>query len=264
MTAPRLDAAPTEEAPRPSSPWWSVHVARYRFAANTLQFNRLLDVACGTGYGLAILAGPGRAVIGVDLEAEAVSCARKAAPVVRADASALPFRDNAFDAITSFETIEHLHDRRGLVDELARVLTPDGELLLSTPNALYTQPIDSQPRNPFHVFEYKPEELLAELGLGFEQITLCGQQLDSRFVISPFEEDQQRMPSTPRTRLRILLWRVINKLPAVARDGMSWLLWRHPLYPRETDYVFAEDRVGTAPVLVANARVPRRRNRRTG
>lgn len=264
MVAPRLEAHANEEAPHPDSPWWGIHAARYRLAANSLDFHRLLDVACGSGYGLVMLSRGGRAVVGVDEDRDALAEAASAAPVIRADASALPFRANAFDAITTFETIEHLPNRKEFVAELARILTSTGVVLLSTPNALYTEPVDGRPRNPFHVFEYTPDELLDEVRPWFEHIELYGQQLDPRFVISPFEDDQRRMPSTPRARARLLIWRVINKLPPRARDAVSRLLWRHPLYPGEADYVFAEELVATAPVLVARARSPRRRSVRAG
>ena len=75
----------------------------------------------------------------------------------------MPFADESFDGVTSFETLEHLHERSQFLAELRRVLRPGGSLVLSTPNASYTKPVNGKPSNPFHIFEYTPLELRAEL-----------------------------------------------------------------------------------------------------
>lgn len=255
--APRLDAPASEEAPHPDSAWWGVHAARYRFALSTLDFTRLLDVACGTGYGLAILSGKGK-VVGVDVDREALAAAREAAPVLAADGCVLPFADATFDAVTTFETLEHLEHRDAFLAELARVVVPGGHLVLSTPNALYTMPVDGKPRNPFHVFEYTAEELSSALRSHFVDVKMFGQTISPRFVISPFIDDQRRLPRTPTAQLRLFVWRVLNKLPPRIRDRSSLLLWKHPLFPSDDDYVFDADSVATAPVLVVTATAPDR------
>ena len=254
--APRLEAPASEEDPRPDSAWWGIHAARYRFASRTLRFRRLLDVACGSGYGVSMLSSKGW-VVGVDVDEEALRSARQAGPVVASDGCRLPFLDGAFDAVVTLETIEHLEHRDEFLAELARVLEPGGSLVLSTPNALYTRPVNGRPHNPFHVFEYTPDQLLRAVR-GFDDVRMYGQSLSSRFVISPFWDDQCRLPRTPRAQARLGLWRVLNKLPAGPRDGLSRLVWRHPLYPGEDDYTFSEDTLDTAPVLVVTAKAPQR------
>jgi SAM-dependent methyltransferase len=256
--APRLDAPANEEDPRPDSPWWGVHAARYRFASRNVEFARLLDIACGSGYGVAMLSAGGW-VVGVDVDPGALRSARDAGPVLAADGCRLPFPDAAFDAVVTLETIEHLQDRDAFLSELLRVLAPGGSLVLSTPNALYTRPVDGRPRNPFHVFEYTPEELLAALGR-FDDVRLQGQSMNARFTMSPFWDDQRRLPRTPRAQARLFVWRVLDKLPAGPRDRLSGLIWHHRLYPTEDDYVFSEDEeaLRTAPVLVVTATAPSR------
>lgn len=254
MAAPRVEARGREEAPHPESPWWGMHVARYQYAVRTLRYRRILDIACGTGYGMSILTTDGQCAVGVDFDHESLELARHSGPVVRADALALPFREGVFDAVTSFETIEHLQQRPAFAAELERVMSPGAVLLLSTPNALYTEPVEGRPRNPFHVFEYTPDELLNELTTQFRDIRLVGQQLNPRFRIGPFPDDHRRLPRTPRARFRLTLWRVINKLPPRLRDLTSNAIWHHPLYPSEDDYVFEEAAVTTGAVLVAEAR----------
>ena len=259
MSVPRFDASELAQSLRGQSPWWGIHAARYRFAAPHVAGCSVLDIACGTGYGLPVLQARARCVVGADVDFEAARKARAEIGngpeyIVVADGGRLPFADESFDVITSFETLEHLEMRPQFIAELGRVLTNEGLCIISTPNANYTQPVEAVPRNPHHVFEYTPPELLTELGKHFRNIELLGQVLDSRFVMSPFLDDQDRMPRTVRAQTRLLLWRVINKMPAVVRDHLSQAVWGHPLFPGDTDYRFDSARVDDAPVLVALCR----------
>ncbi len=244
----------------PTSPWWGIHLARYRFATSHVEGRRVLDVACGSGYGLAVLLkARARWVAGVDLNPGA---ARKAqaelrggpGQVIVADGCKLPFADESFDVITSFETLEHLEHRKRFLAEVRRVLTPDGLCILSTPNAKYTLPQNGQPRNPYHIHEYTPEELTVELGDYFSSMEILGQSLDSRFTISPFREDQQRLPRTFRVQVRLLVWRVLSKFPSKLRNRLSKTLLGHELLPGESDYQFSSITVEKAPVTVALCR----------
>jgi SAM-dependent methyltransferase len=258
VTSPRLDAPTSDETPVPDTAWWGVHAARYQRAVTSLSGPRVLDIACGTGYGLAMLREGGfPSAVGVDIELPVLAAAGAAAPVVQADAAALPFRSGAFDAVTSFETIEHLHQRVPFLTELARVMAPDARLMLSTPNARYTRPVDGRPTNPFHVFEYTAPELLTELREHFTDVVVLGQHLSERVVVSPFYDDQQRLPRTGRVRVRLLLWRVLAKLPKWPRNRMSRMIWGHDLYPGADDYVFTDDVGPSASVLLAEARPAR-------
>lgn len=254
MAVPRLDAPAGEHDPQPDTAWWGVHAARYRFALPHVRGKRVLDIACGTGYGMRILSSAAQTVIGADVDFTAARAARDAGPVVVASGTALPFRTSAFEVVTTFETIEHLEQREPFLAELTRVLVPGGGLVLSTPNAWYTRPVNGRPRNPFHVFEYTAEELDAEVKRQFGEVEMLGQQISDRFRISPFWDDQQRLPKTPRVRARLVLWRILNRLPAQPRDVASRALWGHPLFPGADDYTFTTDAVPTAPVLVVLAK----------
>lgn len=251
---PRLDVAGAEQGKDPDSAWWGIHVARYAFAAGRLGRGRVLDIACGTGYGMEILAAPERTVVGADIELDTLGSALRVAPVAACDGACLPFSSGAFDAVTTFETLEHLERRDEFLAELERVLTPGGSLVLSTPNAHYTRPMDGRPRNPFHVFEYTPDELEDALRVRFVDVSMVGQRIGDHFRISPFWDDQQRLPRTPRVRARLAVWRLLNKLPRRPRDTLSRQLWGHPLYPGADDYAFTPEAVATAPVLVVTAK----------
>jgi SAM-dependent methyltransferase len=259
MSEVRFDASKFSPAVlRRQSPWWGVHAARYRFAIQHISDARVLDIACGTGYGLPVLQTRACSVVGVDIDFATARKARDTTTgresVLVADACALPFADASFDVITSFETLEHLEARKTFLAELERVLKPTGLCLVSTPNANHTHPVDGKPRNPHHVFEYNPAELISELRDHFHAVELLGQVMDSRFVISPFIDDQERMPRTTQAQMRLLLWRLLNKMPVSVRDHLSQILWGHPLFPSENDYNFTNSAVDFAPVLLALCR----------
>ncbi len=256
MSQPRLE--PALESPA-GSPWWVLHVARYLFAQSQVEGRLTLDIACGTGYGLPILQESARKVIGVELDPRAAREANQAvsgspASIIMADGCRLPFAEETFDAITSFETIEHLEERPRFVGELHRVLKSDGICVFSTPNANHTRPVNGKPRNPYHVHEYTPQELLAELRDYFGEVRMLGQSLDERFRIPPFWDEQERLKKSGSMRPHVMLWRALNKLPFPGRDQLSRVLWGQPFCPVESDYHFSEKGVETAPVLVALCR----------
>jgi SAM-dependent methyltransferase len=148
------------------------HLARYRFAKERAR-GRILDVACGTGYGTAMLDA-----VGVDLALEALRYARRhPARYVAADAARLPF-GRVFDTVVSFETIEHVADPARFVAECGRVLKPGGLFVVSTPNRELWSPRSARPLQRHHVKEFTRKEFL-ELLRPFK-VQLFGQILLTR------------------------------------------------------------------------------------
>ena len=149
------------------------HWHRYAFARRFVAGRRVLDVACGEGYGSALLAQTAADVVGVDIDAAAVAHAAACygAPNVRfmaGSAAALPIRDGAADAVVSFETIEHLpaDAQAAMIAEFARVLGERGVLVISSPNR--PQYSDARGyRNPFHLHELDRSELAGLLNDAF-------------------------------------------------------------------------------------------------
>ncbi|MBK9215041.1 MAG: class I SAM-dependent methyltransferase [Chloracidobacterium sp.] len=240
------------------SPYWGEHAARYMYALPFVEGKRVLDIACGTGYGIAILRENAAHVTGVDVDGEAARAALTEcggnAGVLLGNGIGLPFADTAFEVATSFETLEHLNERAAFLAELHRILVPGGRLLLSTPNANYSQPVDGVPANPFHVHEYTPDELRDELAEHFEIESFLGQTLDPTAGIPPFYDAQQRLPKDARTQIRLLGWKVFNKMPFAIRERLSGMIWGKPFYPTEIDYNFDEQTVNEAVTLVAVCR----------
>jgi ubiquinone/menaquinone biosynthesis C-methylase UbiE len=160
---------------------WYEHVHRYVFARGLVTGRRVLDAACGEGYGSALLAASALEVSGVDISEEAVKHARSRYTTDNldfqvADCTDLPFDDESFDSIVSFETLEHLENQRGLLAEFRRVLAPGGFLLLSSPDkAVYTD--RQKNRNEFHVKELYRKELEQLIAEFFPAFELWGQKL---------------------------------------------------------------------------------------
>lgn len=158
------------------------HIYRYIFAAGLTEDKVVLDVACGTGYGTGYMMEKGAGeVVGVDISVAAVDYARERfgknnkASFVCADAIRLPFVDDTFDVVVSFETIEHMRQYRKFLAECRRVLKEDGLLVCSTPNRRIFSPNLTKPLNTFHVKEFWPEEFYRLLHRYFAHITLYGQ-----------------------------------------------------------------------------------------
>lgn len=152
------------------------HLARYRFAASFASGRRVLDAGCGWAYGSELLARSGAAsVAGVDVAESVIEAASvRVGPQVEllvGDIRKLPFPDASFDLVVCFEVIEHIEGREQALAEFARVLEPDGVLVISSPNNdVYGE------RNPHHVHQYSPESFREFLAAKFSRQASFAQQ----------------------------------------------------------------------------------------
>ncbi len=167
---------------------WYEHYHRYALASQLVTGLHVLDAACGEGYGSELLAGTAASVTGVDISADAINHAssrygqRENLEFIQADCSQLDFEDNKFDAIISFETLEHLQEQESMLAGFRRILKPGGWLLISSPDkAEYSDAEDYS--NPWHVKELYREELLELLGKDFSTVRLLGQKLAFHSII---------------------------------------------------------------------------------
>ena len=152
------------------------HLHRYRFALPYARSKRVLDLACGEGYGTAALAAGGAAsVIGIDLSPEtcAHAHAKYGVDARVGDAESIPLPDASVDNIVSFETIEHLQQPHAFLAECRRLLAPGGTLVISTPN----RPVYGlhAANKPFHRHEMTEKEFHAALSVHFNDRAFFGQ-----------------------------------------------------------------------------------------
>ena len=150
------------------------HWHRYAFARRFAVGKRVLDAACGEGYGTALLGAVAASVVGIDIDIATIDHARVTygedirIRFVAASCSGLPLPSASFDVVVSFETIEHLRaaEQPDMLSEFARVLAPDGVLVISSPNRrLYSDARDYV--NPFHLQELYRDDLARLLGARF-------------------------------------------------------------------------------------------------
>lgn len=157
---------------------WSEHLARYAFAQRFADGKRVLDCGCGTGYGSAELAQAAADVTGIDVSNDAVeyarlNYARSNTAYVTGSCLDLAFPAESFDLVVAFEVIEHLANFRRFLQECARVLTPGGVFVVSTPNKSYYAESRAQSGpNPFHAHEFAAGEFRAELSRVFPNTCL--------------------------------------------------------------------------------------------
>ena len=172
---------------------WNEHVARYAFARRYSEDKRVLDAGCGTGYGSAELALSARAVTGIDVAADAVEFGQAnyknpGLSFLPASCTALPIANASFDLAVAFEVIEHLKNYRDLITECARVLSPQGLFIVSSPNkSYYAESRQQIGPNPFHHHEFEPEEFFEELRRAFPSVQLLFQNRVESFAFHPIK-----------------------------------------------------------------------------
>lgn len=162
------------------------HFHRYLFAIPFCAGKDVLDVACGEGYGAALLGTVARSVIGIDASAEAVDHAQRqyasgVTSFAKALATDMPVPSCAVDTVVCFETIEHLAEHETLVREIRRVMRSDGLLILSTPDR--DAYLKGEEPNPFHIRELSRTELIDLLGAHFRHVSIGGQESGSGSTI---------------------------------------------------------------------------------
>jgi len=145
------------------------HRAAYDFAATLAGDRSVLDLGCGSGYGAHELAHTAAWLVAVDRVRPDPASRRGAACFLRADIDGLPLVPASFDLVVSFQVIEHLEDPSPYLAAMARLVRPNGTVLITTPNLLTSDQV-----NPFHVREYESEELKQVIGLHFDDVEMRG------------------------------------------------------------------------------------------
>jgi len=156
------------------------HLFAYEFAKDTISENSfVLEVGCGEGYGTNLLSQHSGKIIGLDVDKDTIahSSGKYGAEncLFRTyDGVKIPYEDNTFDTVVSFQVIEHIQDDINYVSEIYRVLKRNGIFILTTPNRTNRLKPGQKPWNRFHIREYYPEELEKILNNKFYDVKMWG------------------------------------------------------------------------------------------
>lgn len=157
------------------------HMQRYEYFAQEYAGKKVLDAACGTGYGSDFIAGSASSVTGLDISPEAIEyCNRNyklpGLAFRQFDLSRIHELREKYDVVVSFETIEHLAAPVKFIHDAADVLQPGGKLICSTPNKKRHSDLGSD--NKFHLCELSWEDFRNAFQKRFE-IEACYHQSES-------------------------------------------------------------------------------------
>jgi 2-polyprenyl-3-methyl-5-hydroxy-6-metoxy-1,4-benzoquinol methylase len=160
--------------------WFRRHLVVYEWIAARVKGGRAIDMACGEGYGSAVLARCARSVVGVDANPEAHEHARLRyrQPNLRFARELIETFAEPADAVVFLQTIEHLQDPKGALEHFRSLVASAGStgaVYVSTPNVLTLAPKGAERSdNPWHVHEYRAEELRDLCASVFGSVELYG------------------------------------------------------------------------------------------
>lgn len=195
------------------------HAAAERVGGDTL------EIGTGSGYGIEVIAPRVDRFVTLDKHVPAPELLQ--VPNVefrRATVPPLPFADESFDCVISFQVIEHIKDDALFVREVARVLRPGGCFVVTTPNA----PM-SLTRNPWHVREYRPEELRRLLASSFGEVEQLGVFGDEK-VMAYYAENRRSVERLLRFDPLDLQHRLPRRLLQLPYDLLNRLNRRRLLH----------------------------------
>lgn len=171
------------------------HVHRYILALQLVKDKVVLDIACGEGYGSSILSKSAKFVYGVDIDQNTITHAKKRYNVDNIEfrvgpAHKIPIDDSSIDVVVSFETIEHHEKQEEMLQEIKRVLKPEGQFIISSPNK--AECIDKTgPGNTYHVKELYRSDLIALITRYFSNYKVYCQKLVYSSLILPEDGNTQ-------------------------------------------------------------------------
>ena len=157
--------------------WYRRHLAVYEWIGQRVHGRRIVDLACGEGYGSAVLGRTAASVVGVDANPDAFEHARLkyGSDRVAFERDMIETWTGDVDCVVFLQTIEHVQDPDAVLDRLRDLIGPGGVAYVSTPNVLTLAPAGAQRSgNPWHVREYRPEEYRALCARHFARVDLLG------------------------------------------------------------------------------------------
>ena len=157
--------------------WFRRHLVVYEWIARAVRGRRVIDMACGEGYGSEVLARAAAEVVGVDANPDAHEHARVryVRENLRFERDLVERFDERADAVVCLQTIEHLRDPDAALAHFGALVGGTGEVFVSTPNVLTLAPKGAaRSGNPWHVHEYRAREFEELCSRHFEDVELYG------------------------------------------------------------------------------------------
>ena len=155
--------------------------------AAKLVSGRVLEIGTGSGYGICTLAASAKEFVTIDkFRSSAVDDLPANTSFIESKVPPLPFEDELFDYVVSFQVIEHIRNDRRFVSEVLRVLKPGGKFIVTTPHKSM-----SLTRNPWHVREYNADELRNLLECNFSKVEAYG-VVGNEKVMEYYEKNRVR------------------------------------------------------------------------
>jgi SAM-dependent methyltransferase len=157
--------------------WFRRHLLVYEWIASRVGGRRVVDLACGEGYGSAVLARVATSVVGGDANPDAFEHARLkySGPKLTFERNMIELWDGDVDCVVFLQTIEHVQDADAVLARIRDLIGRDGVAYVSTPNVLTLAPKGAERSgNPWHVTEYRAEEFRALCERHFGSVELLG------------------------------------------------------------------------------------------
>jgi len=155
--------------------WFRRHLVVYEWIAERVHGRKVVDLACGEGYGSDVLARTASSVIGVDANPEAFEHAKAKYTNVTFERNMIELWQGDVDCVVFLQTIEHIQDPDAMLEHVRELIEPGGVAYVSTPNVLTLAPKgEERSGNPWHVREYRPEEYRELCERHFSQVDLLG------------------------------------------------------------------------------------------
>jgi SAM-dependent methyltransferase len=205
------------------------HLTRYSMLRSICVGKRVLDVACGEGFGSYLMAQWGAAsVTGIDISPDAVAVARSMfaahnVTYLEGDVCRLPellSSDSLFDIICSFETIEHLANPKSFLRGLAKVRARECVIAISAPN---DHILPAGVSNPFHLQRFDLDSLRAvtEAALGPAGGWLLGAPFQGFLVAPERGFESGAVESDVRRSLHLKTYATLDLIPPQQGDGAA-------------------------------------------
>jgi ubiquinone/menaquinone biosynthesis C-methylase UbiE len=204
-----------------------MHLKAYEYASTLCRGRTVLDWGCNSGYGMSVLAATSRQVGGVDTSDMCLAEVRRRYPKFTDslwlyDGHNVPLSKRDWEAVVSFQVIEHVPDVKAYLSTIRAVLGTGGLAMFATPNRLIRLAPGMKPWNRFHVKEFSADELKSTLLEQFPYVQVYGLQGNTNIVNTERERSARakryaRMHQTVSGRITMRLQNIMTRAAQVTR-----------------------------------------------